>query len=151
MRPAPKSKITMPVRAWRPGSSLHLEAVFTTTVDCGVTERPVMPMPMSGAPDMGDRHGHPTLAPDCDCNRGLRSTPGGRSRPSSDRDCARPGHLAPVPAGGDAVAQPARPQGQGERLDPAPLVRVLGAYGRAGAGSCRARGHAAGPSRPDPG
>src|SRR3954452_21727455 len=36
--------------------SIPLEAVFTTTVDCGLLERAAMPMPMSGEPDMGREH-----------------------------------------------------------------------------------------------
>ena len=35
-----------------------LEAVFTTTVDCGLLGRAAMPMPMSGVPEMGDSLGH---------------------------------------------------------------------------------------------
>ena len=59
-------------KTWPKGKlSAHaiLEAVFTTTVDCGLTERPAMPMPLSGVPDRGEGNGRPDLAPDCDRDR----------------------------------------------------------------------------------
>src|SRR5829696_8302143 len=114
-------------------------------------ERGLMPMPMSGVPDMGDSLGRPDLAPDCDRDRLLRTTPGGRSRPPARRD--RPGaeDLAAVLARGHALAQPDRDRGPGQRLDPAAMADTLGPDGPAGPSACRAGQHAAGPSRPDPG
>src|SRR5215207_7252051 len=96
-------------------------------------ERGLMPMPMSGPPDMGDSLGRPDLAPDCDRDRLLRTTPGGRSRPPARRD--RPGaeDLAALPARGHTVAQPDRDRRSGQRIDPAAMADPLGPDRPAGA------------------
>src|SRR5215211_8660993 len=75
-----------------------LEAVFTTTIDCNVTGRPMMPMLMSGLPDRGGSLGHPDLASDCDHNRGLRPTPRGCLRPPAHRNGPGAADLAALPA-----------------------------------------------------
>src|SRR5215207_3543175 len=75
-----------------------LEAVFTTSTDCDVTERPMMPIPMSGTPDIGDSLGRQDLASDCDRNRGLRPTPRGRPRSPARRNGSGAGDFAALPA-----------------------------------------------------
>src|SRR4051812_25003632 len=110
----------------------------------------MMPVPMSGGPDIGESLGRPDFAPDCDCSRVLRPTPRGRSRPPAGRDDPGAEDLAALPARGHALAQPDRDSGSGERLDPAAVDDTLGRDRPAGAGARRAGWHAAGPSRPDP-
>src|SRR5215210_7871420 len=111
----------------------------------------MMPVSMSGGPDIGESLGRPDFAPDCDCNRVLRPTPGGGSRPPAGRDSPGAEDLAALPARGHTLAQPDRDSGSGERLDPAAVAHTLGPDGPAGAGARPDGRHAAGPSRSDPG
>src|SRR5215213_7319879 len=113
-RPSPelRSRSTFdrsPVRESRtPGSVGEVPVLGTstrpTTVDCDVTERPVMAIPMSVLPEIGGSLGRPDLAPDCDHTRDLRSTPGGQSRSPTCRHGPGAGDLAALPARGHTLA-----------------------------------------------
>src|SRR5215213_1876214 len=92
-------------------------------------ERPLMPMPMSGLPDRGESLGRSDLAPDCDCDRLLRTTTRGRSRSPARRHGSGAGHFAALPARGHALAQPNRDNGAGQRVDPAAMADPLGPDG----------------------
>src|SRR3954451_22452927 len=111
----------------------------------------MMPIPMSGTPDIGDSLGRQDLASDCDRDRGLRAATRAWTGPPADRDRPGAGDVAALPARGHALAQPERDTGPGQRFDPAAVAHTLGRDGCAGPGARPAGWHAAGPHRPDPG
>src|SRR5690242_3586021 len=77
-------------------------------------------MTMSEVSDMGEGIGLQAFGPDRDGHRFLHATEGAGSRPSPIGDSSGGGHVAAVPAGRHAVAQPDGDRGQGQRFDLAP-------------------------------
>src|ERR671939_468948 len=65
----------------------------------------MMPIPMSGTPDIGDSLGRQDLASDCDRDRGLRAATRAWTGPPACRHGPGAGDFAALPARGPALAQ----------------------------------------------
>src|SRR3954447_26627148 len=74
-------------------------------------------MTMSGVSDMGESSGLQRFGPDRDSHRFLYATAGARSWSSPIGNGSGGGHIATVPAGRHAVAQPDGDRRQGQRFD----------------------------------
>src|SRR4051794_41394499 len=110
----------------------------------------MMPIPMSGTPDIGDSLGRQDLASDCDRDRGLRAATRAWTGPPADRDRPGAGDVAALPARGHALAQPERDTGPGRRFDPAAGGPPPGRGGGGGPRGPPPRWGAARPSPPRP-